>query len=1097
MASTGAANHGAEEEVFVLPASFAQQRLWLVDQLAAGAAYNVPTILRCSGVLNLAALEASFNKIVQRHEVLRTTFSSVEGQPVQVITPHLQVSLPLIDLQFVAIADREPEAKRLIWQEIQQPFDLVRGPLLRLLLLRLHDTEHVLVVNLHHIVFDEWSIALLIQELGALYTAFVTGTPASLPDLPIQYADFAQWQREWLQGEVLEFQQAYWRQQLQDLTLLELPGQRSRSGDLSDRGQTQQVEISQAMTEALKQLSDQQGVTLFMTLLAAFQAFLSRYSGQTDIAVGSPIANRNRRELEDLIGFFANSLVLRTDLSGNPIFRELLDRVRQVTLGAYAHQDLPFEKLVATLHPDRDVRRNPLFQVVFALQNAPMQQLALPELTLRSFPVEITTARFDLEFYLWECSENFRSLWGQGWQQSEGLRGVLVYRADQFEPETIVRMVQHFQILLAGAVANPDTRLSDLPLLSEAEQQQILVEWNQTQRDYPADLGIHQQFEQQVAQSPQAIAIQFGEQQFTYQALNRGSNQLAHYLRAIGVKRGTIVGVCLESSAAMVATFIGVLKAGGAYLPLDPNDPPERLRLMLEDADVAVVLTQQNFAGSIEQWQSASPNPMRRVVYLDQEWPLIAQASEANLLTQTQPDQIAYVIYTSGSTGVPKGVAVPHRAVNRLVCNANYITITSSDRVAQVANPAFDAATFEIWGALLNGARLVGIDRDTLLSPVAFATALQQQQISVLFLTTALFNQVAQEVPAAFRSLRYLLFGGEAVDVRWVRSVLEQGKPKHLLHVYGPTENTTFSCWYEVNALPEDAVTVPIGRPLSNTQVYLLDQDQQPVAIGVTGEIYLGGDGLACGYLHRPELTAIHFISNPYGSSEASRLYRTGDLARYWPDGNLEFLGRRDKQIKLRGFRIELGEIEAVLKQHAAVQDAVVTVQTGPIDDRRLVAYLVANRGEAVNQQELRSFFKTKLPDFMLPATWVFLDALPLTANGKVDRKALPAPDVAVLAERHLAPRTQVEAALGQIWIELLGAMPIGMDDNFFELGGHSLLATQLLSRVRQQFQQQVPLRYFFERPTIAGLAAYLSAIDGSERIQIAADQLQREEVEF
>ncbi|HCF26426.1 MAG TPA: non-ribosomal peptide synthetase, partial [Cyanobacteria bacterium UBA11049] len=733
------------EEVFVFPASFAQQRLWFFDRLFPGTAfYNVPTAIRLTGVLDLAALEESFNEIVRRHEVLRTTFGTQEGQLVQLIASHSRVSLALIDLQQLPVSEREAAAQQTIAQEIQQPFNLAQGSLLRVTLLQLNSTEYVLVINLHHIVFDEWSIALLIRELGLLYSAFRAGKPSlrqatltPLPELPIQYADFAHWQREWLQGDVLESQLSYWRSQLQNLSVLEIQSNRSHLNEPRYRGATQLLELPLDLSQALLALSQQEGATLFMTLLAAYQALLYRYTGQTDIAVGSPIANRNRRELEDLIGFFANSLVLRTDLSGNPTFRELLLRVRQVAVGAYAHQDLPFEKLVEELHPERQASRNPLFQVVFALQNAPIEQLELPGLTLSSFKFEITTARFDLEFYLWECADNFRSLWGDGWQQSEGLRGALVYNTDLFERDAIARMLQHFQTLLAGAVANRDTHLADLPILSVAEQHQLLVEWNQTERDYP-ELCIHQLFESIVTQSPEAIAVSFGKQKFTYQQLNSGSNQLAHYLRKLGVGSETLVGICMEPSPIMVAGLLGILKAGGAYVPLDPTYPAERLRFMLEDAQVSVLLTQGNFELPItSQAQPGNKGTDLKVVCLERDWEAIALCSEENLINRTTVDNLAYVVYTSGSTGTPKGVAVTHRAVNRLVCNTNYINLEPGDKVAQCANISFDAATFEIWGALLNGAQLVGIDREVTLSPQDFAQEIQQQQIDVLFLTTA------------------------------------------------------------------------------------------------------------------------------------------------------------------------------------------------------------------------------------------------------------------------------------------------------------------------------------------------------------------------
>jgi len=1075
------------EEAFIFPASFAQQRLWFLDQLVPGASlYNVPVLFRLQGKLNLPALEQSFNEIVRRHEVLRTTFDPVEGQLVQVIAPKLKLSLPLVNLQELPASARETEALRIVWQEIQQPFNLSEGPLLRLLLLQLDETQYILLIGLHHIVFDEWSTGVLIQELGALYTAYSEGKPATLPELSIQYADFAYWQREWLQGEVLERQLSYWQRQLKDISVLQLPCDRPRPPIQSYQGAIQLFELPQSLLEGLEGLSQQEGVSLFMTLLAAFQTLLYRYTGQLDITVGSPIANRNRSELEYLIGFFVNTLVFRADLSGHPTFRELLGRVREATLGAYAHQDLPFEKLVEELQPDRNLSHNPLFQVVFALQNTPMAQLELPGLTLSSLNFETKTTRFDLELYLWKYSENFRSLWGKGWQQAEGLRGVVVYNTDLFEPATIARLRQHFQTLLEGIVANSNARVADLPVLTALERQQVLIEWNNTQTDYPADQCIHQLFEAQVKQAPHAIAVRFAAQQFTYQELNQGSNQLAHYLRKLGVGPDSLVGLCIERSAVAVAGMLGILKAGAAYLPLDPTYPPERLHWMLTDAQVSVVLTQQRSAEPLAACGA-------KVICLEQEWSEIAQEREDNPVNLTTANHLAYVIYTSGSTGKPKGVAVPHRAVNRLVCNSNYVKLGASDKVAQVAHLAFDAATFEIWGALLNGAQLIGIPWEVALCPSDFVTQIRQQAISVLFLTTALFNQIASAVPDAFRSLKYLLFGGEIAEPMRVRSVLQQGSPQHLLHVYGPTENTTFSSWYEVQAVAEDATTIPIGRAIANTQIYLLDADLNPVPVGVPGEIYLGGDGLARSYLNRPELTAARFVPNPFSCQARDRLYRTGDLARYQPNGNLEFLGRLDAQIKLRGFRIELGEIETVLSQHPAVREAVVVVRE-IAGDRQLVAYIVAE--QTPTARDLRNFLQSKLPDYMVPAAFVVLEALPLTPNGKIDRRALP---VAVLSDAiapETTPPTSVEATLVDIWSRILGRC-VGVNDNFFELGGHSLLATQVISRIRSTLQVEVPLRQLFEAPTIAGLAQYIETLRWATQGSGEERSPTREEVEL
>jgi amino acid adenylation domain-containing protein len=1062
-----------EEDIFILPASYAQQRLWFIEQLLPGAAlYSIPLVFRLTGHLAQSQLHQSLSAIVHRHEILRTIFEVIEGQLFQVIRAEVQMPLLFTDLRLVPATLREETALKQIWQDIEQPFDLKAGLLVRSHLWQLQDTEHLLLIALHHIIFDEWSSGVLIRELGEAYGALVEGKPISLPELPIQYADFAHWQRSWLQGDVLNHQLRYWKQQLKDVPVLNLPNTAARVE--SHHGATQLLELPQQLLDALEALSQQAGVTLFMTLLAAFQTLLYRYTGQTDIAIGSPVANRHQSELEGLIGFFVNSLVLRTDLSGDPSFRDLLDRVREVTLAAYAHQDLPFEKLVEELQPVRSLGQNPLFQVVFALQNTPMEQLVLPGLVLSPVDLETKTARFNLELYVWKCADNFRNLWGKDWQQTDGLRGVIVYNTDLFDETTIAELRQHFQTLLEGIVTNPEARLSELPLLTVQAQQSLLKQWSIQRSDY-LNACIHQLFEAQVKKRPNAIAVQFADQHFTYTDLNQGSNQLARYLQRFEVCAETPVGIYLERGVEAIAAMLAVLKAGGAYVPLDPSYPQERLQFIVEDAGIKVVITQEN-------WAHLLP-AQTKIICLEQEWSNIAQESDENLTTACTVDQLAYVIYTSGSTGTPKGVMVEHRAVNRLVCNTNYIQIEPSDRIAQVANLVFDAATFEVWGALLNGAQLVGIEREVTLSPADFASQLQQQQITILFLTTALFNQTVRQVPTAFRSLKFLLFGGEMVNVECVKWVVQQGKPQHLIHVYGPTENTTFSTWYEIEELP--ANIVPIGQAIANTQVYLLDKNLSPVPAGVRGEIYLGGDGLARGYLNCPELTAEHFIQ-----VENLRLYKTGDRALYRANGNLEFLGRTDDQIKLRGFRVELGEIKTVLSQHPAIQTSVVVVREIE-DERRLIAYVVSQEG--LSERELRSFLKSKLPVYMLPAAFVVLQSLPLTANGKIDQKALPLPhQLPGQKTAAIAPTTSLEASLVELWSQLLGRSHIGIQDNFFELGGHSLLATQLVSRIRDRTQVEVPLRWIFETPTICALA---QRIETSKSARPSSQR--REEIEL
>ncbi|MGC1394710.1 MAG: amino acid adenylation domain-containing protein [Coleofasciculaceae cyanobacterium] len=1074
-----------EEEVYVFPASFAQARLWFIDQLVPGNAfYNVPTALRLRGVLNLSALEQTFKEIVRRHETLRTRFAVVDGELVQAIATAstLNISLPVIDLQQLDQKERDRYSQQLVSQEYQLPFNLATGPLIRVLLLQLDKTEYILLLTLHHIVSDDWSIGILIRELKTIYTAFALKKPSPLPELALQYADFAEWQHQWLQGEsgrvALQKQLTYWRQQLAGISLLKLPTDRPKPAIQSYQGATQFLDIPKSLVEALKTLSQQEGATLFMTLLAAFQILLNRYTQQEDITIGTPIANRNRSEIEPLIGFFVNSLVLRTNLSGNPTFRELLNRVKEVTLEAYAYQDLPFEKLVEELHPERNLSTHPLFQTVFALQNSPMEALDLPGLTLSSMAIDFKTTRFDLEFHLWESTDSFRSLWGEKWKYVEGLRGIVVYNTDLFDEATINRLIGHFKTLLEAIITHPDMSIYELPLLSPTEQHQLVVEWNNTVADYPKNLCVHQLFEKQVERCSQAIAVTYENQEITYGKLNERSNQLAHYLQKLGVKSGVLVGICLEPSLEMIIAMLGILKAGGAYVPLDTSYPEGRLKFMIEDAQLTVLLT--NYAllkGDV----LSTPN----LVYLDRDWQIIQQESQDNLSCELDSDQLAYIIYTSGSTGKPKGVTIPHKAINRLLFNTNYIKINASDKIAQVSNTSFDAATFEIWGALLHGAQLVGINREVTLSPQDFAEQLQQKGISIMFLTTALFQQMARSVPQAFASLRYLLFGGEVVNHRWVQKILKNRPPQNLIQVYGPTENTTFATYYKVKYVPEEATHIPIGRPITNTQIYLLDKHLKPVPIGVIGELFIGGEGLAKGYLNRPDLTAQNFVTSPPIISH-QYLYKTGDLAIFKSDGNLEFMGRVDHQVKIRGYRIELEEIEALLTQHPLVVENAVLIWEEIPDDKQLVAYVVPDLCQISNKQEpniaflLRQFLKEKLPNYMIPSTFIVLDALPLTPNGKVNRRALKAPNHVnfVNKDDYVSPRTNVEELLGQIWSKVLGKQSIGVYDNFFELGGHSLLATQLTSRIRDAFQIEMPVSQLFEAPTIASLAKYIETIN-------------------
>lgn len=921
------------------PLSFAQQRLWFLCQLAPeNPFYNVPAAIRLSGDLNLTALEHSFNEIVRRHEALRTSFTEVNGQPVQVIVPFLHLPLLVTDLQSVPANQRDTIAQRLATEEAQRPFNLETTPLLRLKLLQLEPHEFILLLTLHHIVSDGWSLGVLIHELSTFYTAFIKSEPAVLPILPIQYADFAHWQQEWLQGEQLESQLDYWRQQLKDVSILNLPTDRPRPAVQTYRGTTQSIQLSDELTKALEQLSQQTGASLFMTLLAAFQILLYRYTGQEDIAVGSPIANRHRGELEGLIGFFVNSLVLRTDLSGNPTFRELLSRVREVALAAYTYQDLPFEKIVEELEPERHLNQNPLFQVGFALQNAPVEQLELPGLTLKPMKFDPGTTRFDLEFHLWEHHQGLSNLWQA---PSTGLTGFVAYSTDLFDHATITRMITHFKTLLESIVANPETQISNLNILTNAEQRQLLIDWNNTKKDYDKSICFHHLFERQVEYHPAHIAITFEDQQLTYQALDRRSNQLAHYLQQIGVGPNVLVALQMNRSLELMIAILGILKAGGAYVPLDPEYPIERRCFMLADTQALVLLTQSALVNDLPSAQIEQI----QVIYLDQDCKWLNSYSSTAPTSVVTPEDLAYVIYTSGSTGKPKGVLVQHRGLVN-VCQAQLQTFNLSceSRILQFSSLSFDAFIFETAMAFSAGGTLYLTPKSTRISGTELVQFLNHHKITHAILPPSVLALLPEdELP----TLQTVIAGGEACSAdiveRWAVN-------RRFLNAYGPTETTI---WATVAQLTPHSGKPIIGRPIANTQLYILDANDQPVPVGVAGELYIGGDGLARGYLNRSELTAERFILNPLKANQninepikqkikSNHLYKTGDLARYRIDGSVEFLGRMDDQVKIRGFRIELGEIETVVRQHPDVREAVVIAHP-KTNSQRLIAFVILN----------------------------------------------------------------------------------------------------------------------------------------------------------
>jgi len=1032
-------------QISPVPLSFAQQRLWFLHQLDPdNPYYSELACVQLLGALNVDALEKSFNEIVQRHEALRTTFEIVEEQAVQVIHPAVTVKLPVVKLDLMPEVEQQAQIEQLTTEIAQKPFDLTTVPLLRSVLLQIDVEEYLLVFAIHHIVVDGWSIGVLICELVVLYEAFSINKTSPLLELPIQYADFAIWQRQWLQGELQKTQLDYWKQQLAGAATLALPTDRPRPPVQSFRGAVVSFELSASLTDMLRDLSNAEGVTLFMTLLAAFQALLYRYTGQEDICVGSPIANRNQGQIQGLIGFFVNTLVLRTHLAGNPSFLELLNRVRQVCVGAYAHADIPFEQLVEELQPDRNLSQMPLFQVMFAWQEDTQKQLTLPDLTLNWLPTHTQAARFDLTLHIVDASE---------------LRGLLEYNTDLFDAETITRIVEHFRTLLEGIVANPQARLSDLPILTTDELNQQLLEWNDTAVEYPQQLCIHQLFEAQVQKTPDAVAVVFEDEQLTYSELNARANQLAHYLRSLGVKPEVLVGICVERSLSMIIALLAILKAGGAYIPLDPSYPIERIASILEDTQAPVLLTQAALVEAIPQHQAA-------VVCLDTDWHLFAQQSQENLFSELTTDNLAYTIYTSGSTGKPKGVQIPHIALSNFLHSMKEAPgLNDEDTLLAVTTYSFDIAALELFLPIIVGGRLVIASREVALDGTQLSAILTDWQATVMQATPATWQLLLAANWNGNHQLK-ILCGGEALPGH-LANELQQRCPC-LWNMYGPTETTI---WSAASLVETFSKTVPINQLIANTQLYILDQYHQLVPVGVAGELCIGGQGLARGYFHRPDLTAEKFIPNPF-SDKATRLYKTGDLARYLPTGEIEYIGRIDHQVKIRGFRIELGEIETVITQHPTVRETVVVVHTDSVDSQRIVAYVVPQKQQTPVISELRSFLESKLPSYMIPAAFVILEALLLTPNGKVDRKALPAPELTQQSSSsYVPPTTPIENLLAGIWAEILGIDKVGIDNNFFTLGGHSLIATRVMSRIRQVFQIELPLRCLFEKPTIALLA--------------------------
>jgi amino acid adenylation domain-containing protein len=1055
------------------PLSFAQERLWFLDQLRPGEiSYNLPFALRLRGALDVDALERSLGEIVRRHDALRTVFREQGGTPLQVVAPFGGFRLTRKDLGHLPVDARQAEVQReLVAEATARPFDLSTGPLFRVSLLRLGAEEHVLLLAQHHVVSDGWSMGVLYRELAALYEAYREGRESPLAELPVQYADYAVWQREQLEGGVLERQLAYWRERLAGAPeLLELPTDRPRPPVRTYRGATVPVELSPALLERLQALGRSEGATLYMTLLGAFQVLLAKYSGSEDIVVGSPIAGRTRREVEELIGFFINTLVLRTDLSGDPSFREVLRRAREVTLGAYEHQEVPFERLVAELRPERSMSHTPLFQVILTLQTAGGGIDALPGLSVSPVEAERVSAKFDLSLELTPTSR--------------GLRGGLTYPTDLFDRGTVDRMLGHLEQVLEQVAADADVRLSELELLGPAERALVLETWNRTEAEVPADRCIHELFEAQAARTPGAMAVRFEEESLTYRELNDRANQLAHHLRGRGVGPEVRVGICLERSLEMVVSLLAVLKAGGAYVPLDPGLPAERLAYMLDDSAVPLVLVQAALRESVPAREGVG------VLAVDALAERLAAEPAENPAGGAGPDSLAYVIYTSGSTGRPKGVMNQHRGVvNRLVWMQAHFGIGVDDVVLQKTPFGFDVSVWELFWPLQQGACLVMARPDGHRDPLYLQEVIERRGVTTLHFVPSMLQPFVEAVEAGrCASLRHVVCSGEALPPALVRRFHDRfAGPVVLTNLYGPTEAAVdVSCW----TCPRDgaAGVVPIGRPVWNTALYVLDAALRPVPVGTPGELYIGGVQVARGYLDRPGLTAERFVPDPFPVQGGARLYRTGDRARWRADGAIEYLGRLDHQVKVRGFRIELGEIEAALRPAPGVRDCTVVVREDESGDRRLVAYVV---GEA-EAEALRDRLRRSLPEYMVPSAFVFLEALPLTPNGKLDRKALPAPELASAEERYEAPADETEQALAEIWAEVLRVDRVSRRDSFFDLGGHSLSAAQMVSRVRQVLEVKVAVGELFTRPVLKDFArevmdAQLAQVDPDEMAQLLA----------
>ncbi len=1064
-----------------LPLSYSQERVWLLERWDPGnRAYQVQAMLGLQGNLNLTALEQALTALVQRHEILRTTFPDSSQGPVQSIHPPFPVRLQVEDLSALPEPERDDAAKDIVHALCQEPFDVDRLPLIRWKLLRMTPEDHRLIQVEHHLIHDGWSFNLLLREVVELYRAFDTGTPSGLAQPSLQFADFARWQRRYIESGVGEQQVEFWRKALAGCPAeLDLPFDRPRPSRQTYRGAAPTIELPGKLMQNLAALSRQEGVTLFDTMLAAFAALLHRLTWQDDFCIGSGVANRRWKPVEEIAGMIVNNVVLRMRFTGDDSFRDVLRRAQHQKAEAYAHQDAPFEQVVRALNPERDPSRHPVFQVMFSFHDSPLGNLHLPGLVFQEPRVLSNgSSKFDLNVVVIPRHG--------GRENAEFTSATLLweYNSDLFDPETIDRMLSAYRLFLEAVLLDPSQPVAGLPLLSEAQRKQVVLDWNNTATPYPRDAAIHQLFEEQAAARPEALALSCGQEQLNYGELNARANQLARHLQELGAGPETVVALCLERSLDLVVALLAILKAGGAYLPLDPGYPPQRLDFMLRDAGASLLLTHSRF---LDRLPTSHP---AHVLCLDTAQRELAQHSPSNLAQPASAEDLAYIIYTSGSTGLPKGTSICHRSVVRLVRNTNYIDLGPSDVLLQFSTVSFDASTFEVWGSLLNGAQLV-VFPPQMPGLNELGDFLRTHKITTLFLTTALFHQMVDHQLSSLTTVRRLLAGGEVMSASHLRKLLAALPPGHeFIHCYGPTENTTFTTCWIMDGSSQTGDVVPIGRPISNTRVYVLDRGLQPLPPGLPGELYLGGDGLARAYINQPELTAQRFLPDPFADTPEARLYRTGDRCRWRPDGLLEFVGRRDHQIKLRGFRVELGEIEAVLLQHPAVRDAIAILRRDTPQSPSLTAYVTPREpGGDRPVETLAGHLRESLPHYMIPAALVWLDKLPVNANGKIDREALPPPSTSSTAAPSPAaePQTETERQVAAIWADLLGRSDAGMTGNFFQLGGHSLLGMQLIARAGSRYNLRLPISILFENPTIRELAAAIDAALSVRRTSPAA----------